>query len=213
MLILPKTTVVGKRIPKETLYKKAEFSIKQKRSIIDDILSIEWKNKLSCDTINVSPGKTVSEIQIFAVTLKSGNITDSHLSPIDASIPYPVLYLVQYDGKVQAWMAYKEPTRDGFMKTVCYFHTIWQTEDELSLTLQGITLDDIYTSLLWQIADTSEWKKELTLRENIDRAAERDKLKKQIAALENKMRREKQFNLQVEMNTELKKMRKELDSI
>ena len=38
-------------------------------------------------------------------------------------------------------------------------------------------------------------------------------LEKQIAALENKMRREKQLNRQMEMNAELKVLRKELNAI
>lgn len=37
-------------------------------------------------------------------------------------------------------------------------------------------------------------------------------LEKQIAALENKMRREKQLNRQMEMNAELKKLRKERET-
>lgn len=36
-------------------------------------------------------------------------------------------------------------------------------------------------------------------------------LEKQIAALENKMRREKQLNRQMEMNAELKELRRELN--
>ena len=38
------------------------------------------------------------------------------------------------------------------------------------------------------------------LRRTSKRSAEREKLQKQIAALENKIRKEKQFNRQVEMN-------------
>ncbi len=44
--------------------------------------------------------------------------------------------------------------------------------------------------------------------ENIQRSAEREKLQKQIAALENKIRKEKQFNRQVEMTAELKQLKK-----
>jgi len=213
MLQLPKTTEVGIRVPKEKLYANCKLTMSQKRNIIDDILNIEWKNKLSCDTINIMPGKTFIEIEVFAVTLKSGKITDSHLKPIDESIPYPVVYIVHYDGKVQTWIAYKEKAKDGMLKTICFFHTDWQTEDDFTFDIQGITLDEVYENLIWQIADTSEWKRELTIRENIDRQTQRDKLKKRIATLESKMRREKQFNLKVEMNAEIKRMKQELKEI
>ena len=45
-------------------------------------------------------------------------------------------------------------------------------------------------------------------------ADEKEKqLEKQIAALESKMRREKQLNRQMEMNAELKKLRRECERI
>ena len=40
-----------------------------------------------------------------------------------------------------------------------------------------------------------------------------EKLQKQIAALENKIRKEKQFNRQVEMNAELTRLKKNLKNI
>ena len=40
---------------------------------------------------------------------------------------------------------------------------------------------------------------------------QQEKLQKQIAALENKIRKEKQFNRQVEMNAELKQLKKNLE--
>ena len=41
----------------------------------------------------------------------------------------------------------------------------------------------------------------------------RQQLVKEIAALESKIAREKQFNKQVELNTELKRLRSELEEI
>ena len=52
-----------------------------------------------------------------------------------------------------------------------------------------------------------------SIAENIQRSAEREKLQKQIAALENKIRKEKQFNRQVEMNATLIALRKELKEL
>ena len=41
----------------------------------------------------------------------------------------------------------------------------------------------------------------------------RQKLQKQIVALQAKVRKEKQLNKQVQLNTELKKLKKELDEL
>lgn len=57
------------------------------------------------------------------------------------------------------------------------------------------------------------WNAAYSIAENIQRSAEREKLQKQIAALENKIRKEKQFNRQVEMNATLIALRKELKEL
>lgn len=59
-------------------------------------------------------------------------------------------------------------------------------------------------------AGGESWNAAYSIAENIQRSAEREKLQKQIAALENKIRKEKQFNRQVEMNAELKQLKKNL---
>ena len=50
-----------------------------------------------------------------------------------------------------------------------------------------------------------------TLKESAERYARRQELQKQIAALQSKVRKEKQLNKQVQLNTELKKLKKELE--
>jgi hypothetical protein len=47
-----------------------------------------------------------------------------------------------------------------------------------------------------------------TLGNVIEKAKEREKLEAQIAALEAKIKKEKQFNMQVKLNEELRKLKK-----
>ena len=54
---------------------------------------------------------------------------------------------------------------------------------------------------------------EKDLRDSVERDLQQKQLQKQITALENKIRKEKQLNRQVELNAELKKLRKELDDL
>ncbi|SHI97143.1 protein of unknown function [Geosporobacter subterraneus DSM 17957] len=51
------------------------------------------------------------------------------------------------------------------------------------------------------------------LKDAVARDERRQKLQKEIAVLENKVRREKQFNIQVALNGELKRLRKELEGL
>lgn len=52
-----------------------------------------------------------------------------------------------------------------------------------------------------------------SLKESVEREKKREHLKKQIAVLEAKIRKEKQFNKQVEMNGQLKSLKNEFEEI
>ena len=57
-------------------------------------------------------------------------------------------------------------------------------------------------------ADSAE-----SLKESVERDTRRQELQKQITALQAKVRKEKQLNKQVQLNTELKRLRKELEEM
>jgi len=81
----------------------------------------------------------------------------------------------------------------------------------VSFSIDGLNMDAVYESLVRQIAgeklqtDSGE-----SLKESVERDEKKKQLEKQIAVLENKMKKEKQLNRRMEMNAELKKLRKEL---
>ena len=52
-----------------------------------------------------------------------------------------------------------------------------------------------------------------SLEHSIERDKKRQKLQREIAVLEGKVRREKQFNKQVELNSELRKLKKLLEDL
>lgn len=98
---------------------------------------------------------------------------------------------------------------DGEIKKEHNYHTDWMSEDELHLSIDGLNMDAVYESLVRQIAgDKLQTDSGESLKESVERDEKKKQLEKQIAALENKMRREKQLNRRMEMNAELKKLRK-----
>ena len=52
-----------------------------------------------------------------------------------------------------------------------------------------------------------------SLKQSVDRDKKIETLQKQISILRNKIRKEKQLNKQIDMNTELKKLRNVLEQI
>ena len=95
-----------------------------------------------------------------------------------------------------------------------YYHNEWQPVDELSLRLDGLNMDAVYEGFIRQIAEERlENKSGGDLKDVVARDERRQKLQKKIAAMENKVRREKQFNRQVALNGELRRLKKELEEL
>ena len=83
-------------------------------------------------------------------------------------------------------------------------------EAELHLSIDGLNMDAVYESLVRQIAgDKLQTDSGESLKESVERDEKKKQLEKQISVLENKMKKEKQLNRRMEMNAELKKIRKE----
>ena len=78
--------------------------------------------------------------------------------------------------------------------------------------IDGLNMDAVYESLVRQIAgDKLQTDSGESLKESVARDEKKKQLEKQIATLENKMRREKQLNRRMEMNAELKRLRRSLE--
>lgn len=213
LLGLPKSTEFNKRIPKQKFYENLTVSPTLKRFFVEQIKVIYWRNKIAATTMNLAAGKTVTEIEVFEVKLTKPKLEESVLRQIDKEIPYHIIFLLECDGRYQAWTAYKEASASGknSFKVNTYYHTEWLDEDGLPLKIEGLSIDKVYDNFVRQIAGNAlQTEKQESLKESVNRDVRRQELHKQISALQIKVRKEKQFNKQIQLNAELKKMRKEL---
>ena len=177
---------------------------------------IYWRNKISPATVNIAVGKTVAEIEVIEIRLNQPILDKRVLQLIDREIPYHILFLLVHEEKVQAWIGYKEQSQGGkaAFKPGAYYHTDWQPIEDLSLRLDGLNMDTVYEGFIRQIAgERLETQGGVDLKDAVARDERRQKLQKEIAGLENKVRNEKQFNRQVELYGELKRLRKELEGL
>ena len=217
MLGLPKATEFNRRIPKAKFYENINITTSLKRLFLDQIKNIDWRNKIASTTTNLIDGKYVTEIEVFEINLDSSQVDIGLLKFIDSVIPYHILYILEYIGKYQVWIGYKEATdiEKKISKVDRYYHTNWLEETELIVKLEGLNLDDVYENLVRQIAGDklqSDGSSE-SLKQSVQRDKEIETLQKQISILQNKIRKEKQLNKQIEMNTELKKLRSVLEKL
>lgn len=217
MLGLPKSTEFNKRIPKQKFYDNLTVSPALKRSFVDQIRIIYWANKIEPSTVNLAAGKAVTEIEVFHIRLNQEALDENVLKQIDREIPYHILFVLEYDGKYKAVIGYKEAAGSGkaAFKVDRYYQTDWMTENELPVHLDGLNVDAVYENFVRQIAgDTLQTSTpQESLKESVARDDRREDLKRQIDKLQTKIRKEKQLNRQMEMNAELKKLRKELEDL
>lgn len=216
MFGFPDSTEFNKRIPKQKFYENIEVSSSLRRVFVEQIKVVYWRNKLAVSTLNIASGENVTEIEVFEVRLTEPIFEETVLRQIDKEIPYHILFILTCEGKAQAWIGYKEAAVSGgnAFKVNRYYHTEWMSESELRFSIEGLNMDAVYENLVRQIAgEILQTNSNESLKESVERDEERRRLEKQIAALENKIRKEKQLNRRMEMNTELKRLRATLNLI
>ena len=213
MFGFPLSSEFNKRIPKQKFYENIDISPAMRRVFSEQIKLIYWRNKLAPTTLNLAAGDAVVEIEVFEVKLNVPQLDEAVLRQIDKEIPYHILFVLTFEGKAQAWIGYKEAASGGnAFKVNRYYHTEWVPENELHFTLGGLNMDAVYESLVRQIAgDRLQASAGESLKSSVARDEEQRRLERQIAALENKLHKEKQLNRKMELNAELKLLKKQLN--
>ncbi len=214
MLGFPQTTEFNKRIPKQKLYENMEVSPALKRVFVERIKLIYWRNKLAVSTMNIAPGETVTEIEVIEIKLASPQLNEAVLRQIDKEIPYHILFILSFDGKVQAWTGYKEAAEGGnkAFKVNKYYHTEWMPEHELNLKIEGLNMDAVWENLIIQVGGV-EVGQGKSLDEQIQIDDQKAKMQKEIEKLEKQARNEKQPNKKFQLAQQVKTLKKQLDEL
>ena len=214
---LPKSTEFNKKIPKQKFYENLEISPALKKIFIEQVDKILWSNKIASSSTNLADGNLVKEIEVFEVSLKNPNLDDELLRHIDRAVPYHLVFILEYQGRYKACISYKEAAISGnrAFKVNSYYYTDWLDKQNLHLKLEGLNLDAAYENFVRQIAGETLQKvaSDESLKDSIARSEQKELLQKQILALESKIRKEKQLNKQIQINNELKKLKRDLEEL
>ena len=202
MLGLPRSTQVNRRVAKEKLYQNAALAPQTREMIKDQIDSVFWRNKLADSTMAISAGETVAEIQIFEIQLRQRELDKRVLPAIAKAIPYKILFILVFGDEAQVWIE----------ASGTFYNTDWQPLGGFMLKFDGLNLDAVYENLARQISG-GRLGTDGDIEKAVDRDKQRQKLERDIAALGKRLLREKQFNKQVELNGELKRLKKELEEL
>jgi len=214
-LKLPAKALVNKNIPKKKFYEKLQAGKSLKTKFVQQVDHIVWKYKLSRDTINISPAKDIEEIQIFEVHLKEKPLSREVLDCIDRAIPYPILFVLIHLDEYQLAVAYKQRSRQHEDKSIVdsyYFSDWYDHSTEAFEILKGLDLRSVYENMVRALMQGQQTH-EVSLQEAVDRQKQAQVLQREIARLEARIKKEKQFNRRVEYNQQLQTKLKELKDI
>ena len=199
MIELPKSCVVDKFIPKKTFYEKVNISNSIKEEFIDKLSKIYWKYKISEDTINISKTEDIEEIEVFELELKEKYNCKNLIRTITKNIPYPILFYIKFENEFQYAIKYNEEI---------YFND-WN--NEISFNFNALNMEIIYSNIMKSIVNIEQSVKDLD--NEIHRQNEILKMENEIKKLESKIRSEKQFNIKVQYNEEINKIRKVIEGL
>lgn len=210
MIEFPSSTLIGKVIP----YKHLEINAKLKNHFVEDIDRIQWLAKLAPSTLNVEDGKTVHEISVFMVSLKTENVPDDVFLAIDKQMPRHMLFILKYVVRYSLLLNYKEwadPAK-GTFSIVQSFRTGWIDEESVRLTLDGSTMDRVYESFVGQISGFGTHKAD-DIKRIIELQEQLKQKQRTVEALQKKVRAEKQFNRQLQLNAEARVLKAEVAAL
>ena len=212
MIVFPQSTLVGKPVPKTAFYRNLEVNAKIKQQFVDDVASITWTAKIAPSTLNVADGKTVHEIAVFRMELKSKEVPTDVLTFIDRQMPRHTVFLLQHEDDFCLFVNYKEwhDATNAQFDIVKTFQTGWATAESLSLELDGRDLDAIYSSVVKQIAGTAITSEAKDIHSAVAQSKEHEALLQKIAALEAKVAKERQPKKKFELHQKLVELKNKI---
>lgn len=209
---LPIRTKVGRIVPKNAF--DDYINTKLKKQFTDDIQRITWTHKLSRETLNLE-GKDIKEIQVFKIELKEDTEIPKILEIINKSIPYHIVFWVEFNNQAYISTAAKHPhpTNDDISVIDWTFTSDWfsTNDNKYSFNLTN-NLETVFKDLCVQLTGMTDLsKKSMSLI--LENQQETNRLENEINKLKSAISSSKQFNIKVELNMKLKKVEKELKEI
>lgn len=214
LLNYPQSCIVDRVVPKTMFYKFMDVNPRMKTRFVNDVVSITWLYKLSAQTLNVTASADIPEIQIFVATLKTNDCPKDLFLFLDQSLPQYIVFILIYEGSAMFMLNYKEhlESEKKAFNIKQTFTSCWQDNAELSLPVQGQSLQRIYDNFVAHISGIGEHKAG-AMAEIVELKQRIAKMDAELKSLQAKVRKEKQFSVQMEMNKLVKAKRKELTKL
>ena len=199
MYNLPPQCAINKPLFKKAVFEKFNLKAAERDRFDADISRMVLVARVSSATVPaLTKGKAIEGFYVLQVALKRKDYDSKNILMLQKLIPQKLIFALQYD----------EQTK------FCIFHTrlqqsAWMTTDVAVITLQGLTLDDVWNNIVATIGGLDAQAEE-TIEEQIIQREQQEKLLRQIESLEKQCRTEKQTRKKYELHQQIIKLKEVL---
>lgn len=211
----PKQAAFERALPKNKIYEHAKPSSALREQFVRQIDKIVWQYKLAPETVNLPAKPSVPEIQIFSITLKTPELSEDVLRCIDQAIPLPIFYQLTFEDRIKVKAAYKRPSDADTSKWVVddYFETDWQLSNSEQVELPvALDLAGLYEQMLRRLLPLPPREGE-TIKAQVERLGQIHSKQNECRKMEARLQKEQQFNRKVELNAQLRNLKKQLETL
>ena len=199
MYQLPHQCIVDKPLYKKAVFEKFNLKTAERDRFDADISRMSIVAYVSPKNIPaLVEGQEINGFYVLQVILKKKVYDDNNILLLHKLIPQNMIFALQYEEETQ----------------LCVFHTRlqqsgWMPTESATIPLNGLSLDDVWNNIVATIGGLDALAEE-SIEEQIINREQREKLLRQIEALEKQCRTEKQTRKKFELHQKIVKLKEEL---
>ena len=199
MYNLPPQCAINKPLFKKAVFEKFNLKAAERDRFDADISRMALVARVSSATVPaLTKGKEIEGFYVLQVALKRKDYDPKNILMLQKLIPQKLIFALQFEEQT----------------LFCIFHTrlqqsAWMATDEAVITLQGLSLDDVWNNIVATIGGLDAQAEE-SIEEQIIHREQREKLLRQIESLEKQCRTEKQTRKKFELHQQIIKLKEKL---
>ena len=202
----PAAAQFGRVVPKNKFYEHGKVTASVREKFVAEIQRITWAYKLANSTIHLGGSDAVPEIQVFTLDAKGDDVSNAVLTAIDKTVQFPIIFEINRSDGDKAgtrMVATHKQLSDARPQLTGYYSTEWLLRNAPRSPLPtALDLPGLYAALIAPLLPITGKPGE-QLAETTARAKDAQKLKRELATLERRLRSEPQFNRKVKLRRQL----------
>lgn len=186
---------------------KADKIVKQDAG---NIASVKLANILSPDRTNLEESGLIKEIYVFDINLNTNKVPEKFIEALTKSVNFQTLIKLKYADKVKYIVSVKSFEEEKF-KIIQVFQTDWVVEQKYDFPITT-KLENLFKSMIEYITYL-KFRQDEDFEAYVERTIQIKKKQTEIEKLSKLVSNEKQPNIKMRLNDELKFYKKELKEL